>query len=241
MYEPAGTWIEQTDMNSKAKKRLIISTLAIIVIAIVMVAFAGAGGAAKSLTLAQALSGDYTNQRVQVEGTVVDNSYSTVGTTTTFKIYDPAVGPAQALEVHYMGALSATFGGGIVAICTGTLSEEGTLTATELVTKCPSKYESAEGAVTVAQLVRSAESLSGTELKLAGYIKPGTLEGPGSSVRFIIYSQDSELPVVYTGALPEGCGDGSAVVLIGVLELGTGGQGVPGRFIATEVALERIG
>ena len=227
-------------MNSKTKKRLIISTLAIIVIVIVMVAFAGAGGAAKSLTLAQAVSGDYTNQRVQVEGTVVDDSYRTEGSMTTFKIYDPAVGPSQALEVRYTGMLAATFGGGIVAICTGTLNENGALIATELVTKCPSKYESAEGAVTVAQLLRSAETLAGVEVKLAGYIKPGTLKDPESGVRFIVFSQDSELPVIYTGALPEGCKEGSAVIISGILELRTSAGGTS-RFIATDVALERIG
>ena len=43
------------------------------------------------------------------------------------------------------GALPATFGAGVVAICTGTVDGK-TLEASEMVTKCPSKYES-EGLV----------------------------------------------------------------------------------------------
>ena len=228
---------KDSPMNNKTKKRLIISTLAIVIIVVAMVAFAGAQGASRSVSLTQAVSGEFNEQRIQVEGTVLDDSFKTVGTTTTFLLYDPTIGSGTTLAVSYTGGLSATFGGGIVAICTGRLDDTGMLVATEMVTKCPSKYESAEGSITVSQLLRSQDSLANTEVRLAGYVKPGTLSGPGSGPRFVLYSQGEAILVMYTGVLPEGCVDDSALVLTGVLDT-TGGKPV---FIAQDVSLESVG
>ena len=49
--------------------------------------------------------------------------------------------------------MPATFGDGVVAIVTGKLDDDGTITATDMITKCPSKYESATGATPVADLI----------------------------------------------------------------------------------------
>ncbi|MDR2715005.1 MAG: cytochrome c maturation protein CcmE [Coriobacteriales bacterium] len=227
-------------MNKKAQKRLIISGLAIVGVIILMVAFAGARGTLPTPTIAGVLSGDFENQRIKVDGTVVTGSYHTEGTTTVFSIYDPNGDPNQTLEVHYEGSLTASLGGGTIAICTGTLNSSGILEVgpNGLLTKCPSKYESAEGAYTVGQVVRSTSTLLGAEnVRLAGYIKTDTLEAADADIRFVVYSQNDELPVVYKDALPEGCEEGSAVVITGVLEA-DGNDGY--RFVATDIALENI-
>jgi cytochrome c-type biogenesis protein CcmE len=220
-------------MNNKTRKRLVIVTLVIIVVMTVVLAYVGAGGASKTITLAQAVSGDYNNQRVQVSGTVVDNSFKTVESALIFTIFDPEGDKAKTIQVVFEGAVSATFGNGIVAICTGKIDDDGVLHASELVTKCPSKYESAEGAVTAEYLQDRGKELVGQELKLAGYIKPGTLVPAGGPVRFVVYSQGGEISVQFDGALPSEIKENSSVVVTGALDS-------KGVFHATNVSQEEV-
>jgi cytochrome c-type biogenesis protein CcmE len=220
-------------MNKKTRKRLIIVTLIIVIVAAVSFAYAGASGASKSVSIAEAASGNYADQRVVVEGTVVDDSFTTTGSILSFSIYDPEGAASTALNVVYDGAAATTFGNGIVAICTGKLDAAGVLHATELVTKCPSKYESAEGAVTADYLEKQADLLVGQELKLAGYVKPGTLAVAGSDQRFVLYSQGAEVSISFDGALPDEVTDDTAVVCTGALN-------EHGVFVATDIALEDI-
>jgi cytochrome c-type biogenesis protein CcmE len=221
-------------MNKKTKKRLIITTLGIVVIMLVTVALVSSGGASRPVSIAQAVSGEFDGQRIEVQGTVVDDSYKMTGNKTSFRIYDPEAGSRDTLEISYTGMVSATFGNGVVAICTGKIGADGALEASTLVTKCPSKYESAEGAVTVEYLLRQYDVLSGQELKVAGYVKDGSVAGIGSDSRFVIYSQGSEIPVRFEDGLPEGFKEGSAVVVTGKL---SDNKAAP-ALIASSVALD---
>jgi cytochrome c-type biogenesis protein CcmE len=220
-------------VNKKTRKRLIIVSLIIVIVAAVTFAYAGAAGTSKSISVAEATSGRYADQRVEVSGTVVDDSFTTIDDQLHFAVYDPETGAATTLNIVYEGAVAATFGNGVVAICTGKLGEDGILRATELVTKCPSKYESAEGAVTAEYLLRQGNVLIGQELRLAGYVKPQTLVAAGGDERFVLYSQGAEISIRFDGALPEEVIDDAAVVCTGALN----DQGV---FIATDIALEDI-
>ena len=217
-------------MNSQAKKRLTLVGLIVVVVALLLFAFLGSGGTAKALSVGDAASGEYEGKKVQVSGTVVDGSYTTEGTSAVFEITDED-DTTQVLDVTYDGALPATFGNGVTAICTGVV-EDGGLTCSELITKCPSKYESAEGSITVATLLSNAGAYTGTEVKLAGYVTAGTIAGIDADVRFTVNSQGSSVDVAYDGALPDGLEDGSAVVVTGVLA--EGGE----LFEATDVALD---
>ena len=217
-------------MNKAAKKRLVIVGLVIAMVAIVMFAVLGSGGVATSLTVAQAASGEYEGKKVQVAGPVVQDSYTSEGGSALFEIADET-DPSATIRVVYDGAMPATFGNGVTAICTGVIQGD-VLTCAQLVTKCPSKYESAEGAVTVAMIASNPGAYVGAEVKLAGYVTAGTIAGIDADVRFVINSQGSSLDVAYDGALPEGMEDGSAVVVTGVLEQG-------GKvFAASDVALD---
>ncbi|NLG10794.1 MAG: cytochrome c maturation protein CcmE [Coriobacteriaceae bacterium] len=220
-------------MNKQVKKRLIIVTLLIIIVAAVVLTYVGSGSSAKTITVAEAKSGSYVNQRIQVSGTVVDDSFVNKDSTLTFSIFDPSGDPKQTLPVVFEGPVSATFGNGIVAICTGKLDDQGILRASEMVTKCPSKYESAEGSVTAEYLLENSDRLVGQELKLAGYVKAGTLVAAGQSERFIIYSQGGEVPVAYDGALPDDVKDESSIIVTGV-------WADSGRFEATDIALKEV-
>lgn len=109
-------------MNKKAKRRLVVVGGIVVIAMLVIVAVAGSGGAASSLSIGDVLAGGYEGKKVQVSGSVVADSLTSEGSTAVFKIAPEGDGAAAGeLEVEYDGALPATFGTGVVAICTGTV------------------------------------------------------------------------------------------------------------------------
>ncbi len=221
-------------MNKKAKKRLVIGGLIVVMAMIAVVAFLGAGGASQSLEVAQAASGNFEGKKVQIAGKVVKDSYHAEGADAAFVVVgeEGQADTTTTLQVIYTGALPATFGNDITAICTGTM-QDGVLHANEMVTKCPSKYESAEGALTVASLLEQKDKMIGVETKLAGYIVAGTLtDATQDGPRFVIESQDQSIGVIYGDALSVEFTDGVAVVL-------TGSLNEQGEFVAADVAIDQ--
>lgn len=220
-------------MNTKTKKRLIIVTGIIIMVLIGVLALVGGSNSAKAVTVDQAVSSEYLDEKVQVSGNVVPNSYKTSDNKLTFEIYDPESTSYKHLKVQFEGAVAATFGNDVTAICTGKIKEDGVLHATELVTKCPSKYESSTGALSVAQLLEYGESIYDKPVKVAGVVKPGTLKPAGQEDRFILLDQEKDVAVAvyFDGALPEGIADKVSVVITGSLDASR-------RVLATDIALE---
>ena len=220
-------------MNAKMKKRMIAVSGVIVIVLILVLAFVGGNTAATTMSIAEAAENPQAGQKVQVSGNVVQDSFSTSNDVLTFKIYDPEGDPATQLEVRYDGAASSTFGNDVTAICTGKINDAGVLECSELVTKCPSKYENADSALTVEQLLGYGESVYGKVVKVAGSVGAGSLKAAGQGDRFILVDAETgdSMPVVFEGALSDGIADGSAVVL-------TGSLGADGKFAATDVALE---
>ena len=220
-------------MNAKMKKRMIAVSGVIIIVLILVLAFVGGNTAATTMSIAEAAENPQAGQKVQVSGNVVQDSFSTSNDVLTFKIYDPEGDPATQLEVRYDGAASSTFGNDVTAICTGKINDAGVLECSELVTKCPSKYENADSALTVEQLLGYGESVYGNVVKVAGSVGAGSLKAAGQGDRFILVDAETgeAMPVVFEGALSDEVSDGSAAVL-------TGSLGADGKFAATDVALE---
>ena len=220
-------------MNAKMKKRMIAVSGVIIIVLILVLAFVGGNTAATTMSIAEAAENPQAGQKVQVSGNVMQDSFSTINDVLTFKIYDPEGDPATQLEVRYDGAASSTFGNDVTAICTGKINDAGVLECSELVTKCPSKYENADSALTVEQLLGYGESVYGNVVKVAGSVGAGSLKAAGQGDRFILVDAETgeAMPVVFEGALSDEVSDGSAVVL-------TGSLGADGKFAATDVALE---
>ena len=215
-------------MNKSAKRRLVVVGGIVVIAMLVIVAIAGSGGSASSLSIADVLGGNYNGKKVQVSGAVVADSLTSEGSTAVFKIAPEGVDAAdseQALTVQYNGALPATFGTGVGAICTGTVDGK-TLEASEMVTKCPSKYESAEGSLTVKGLLDQQDSMMFKDTKVCGYVK-GEINDAQADFRFTIESQGETLKVVYDGGLDEAITDGTALVISGHLDS-------DGVFVATE-------
>ncbi|MBR2835050.1 MAG: cytochrome c maturation protein CcmE [Coriobacteriales bacterium] len=215
-------------MNSAAKKRLILMGLIIVVAALVLFAVLGSSSVATSLNVAQAASGDYEGKKVQVSGKVAEG-VSTVDGRTYFTITDDEA--QNELKVNFGGAMPSTFGSGITAICTGKM-ENSVLVCSELLTKCPSKYESAEGALTVKQLLKNADIYNATKVKVAGYVVKDTLKDGTADIRFVLESQDAIVDVAFSGGLPDTIQEGSAVILTGKL------NSEQNRFEAEDVALD---
>ena len=220
-------------MNAKMKKRMIAVSGVIIIVLILVLAFVGGNTAATTMSIAEAAENPQAGQKVQVSGNVVQDSFSTSNDVLTFKIYDPEGDPATQLEVRYDGAASSTFGNDVTATCTGKINDAGARECSELVTKCPSKYENADSALTVEQLLGYGESVYGNVVKVAGSVGAGSLKAAGQGDRFILVDAETgeAMPVVFEGALSDEVSDGSAVVL-------TGSLGADGKFAATDVALE---
>ena len=162
-------------MNAKMKKRMIAVSGVIVIVLILVLAFVGGNTAATTMSIAEAAENPQAGQKVQVSGNVVQDSFSTSNDVLTFKIYDPEGDPATQLEVRYDGAASSTFGNDVTAICTGKINDAGVLECSELVTKCPSKYENADSALTVEQLLGYGESVYGNVVKVAGSVGAGSL------------------------------------------------------------------
>ena len=220
-------------MNTKTKRRLIVVTGVIIVVAVLVLAIVGGSSAAKTVSVAEA-RGFAPDKKIQVTGNVVENSFEIGQETLTFDIYDPEVDPAAAapLHVRYDGGVSATFGNEVTAICTGKKDAAGTLVCTELVTKCPSKYESADGSLSVSDLLGYGDSVIYKPVKIHGTVKAGTIASVDAAERFVVVDAYSgqELRVIFQDALSEEIADGSDVVM-------TGSLSADGAFVATVVAL----
>lgn len=184
----------------------------VLAVAITLFVTLGSGSLATTLSVAKAASGDYDGKKAQVSGVVVADSYVNQGTVSTFTITDED--GSATLTVTYTGVMPTTFGNGVTAICTGFL-QDGNMQCSEMITKCPSKYETAEGSITVSQLTNNGDVYDGLEVKLAGYIQAGSLADVNADARFVVFSQGASIPVTFDGALSDGIKDDVAVIVTG--------------------------
>ncbi len=227
-------------MNARMKKRMAIVGGLIVIVVILLLAFLGGSNSAKVATVAELSSGAYEDKKVQVTGIVVDNSYSVDSNgALSFDIAaEDDAAQQTTLHVTYDQGVSATFGNGITAICTGRMGADGTLTCTELVTKCPSKYENSSEALTVADLLKyDFGKMEGKTVKVTGYVS--SLADVTSDVRFMLADTQNDtvsanqpaLSVDFADALSSDVTDGAKVIVTGSLTSKDGG------FKATELAL----
>ncbi len=226
-------------MNKRARIRLIGVTAAILIAVAAMVYYTGGKQGAYEGDLAS-VAGDsaLVGEQVKVGGTVVAGSWDKKSNPMRFVIRgeNDTAESGPTLKVVYTGTVPATFGDGVVAIVTGKLADDGTINATDMITKCPSKYESATGATPVADLIAGGANMEGKPVRTTGFVKPGSLVPAGSTGPRFIVAQNADgtgttMPVDFSAVLPDGIEDGSQVVMGGALEQGT--------FVATSVALEQ--
>lgn len=226
-------------MNKRARNRLIGVTAIVLLIIVAIFASIGSRGGTAYYKSVEEIATDESlaDERVKVGGAVVTGSWDRKSNPMRFTIKgeEDTTDAGPTVKVVYNGPVPSTFGDGVTAIVTGEISADGTIEADEMITKCPSKYESATGALPVGDLVSSGESMVGTTVKATGYIKAGTIVPPGGAQRFVVTNDQTggvEVAVAYEGALPSGMTDGSKVVLTGAIE-------EDGVFVATDVSLDQ--
>ncbi len=224
-------------MNKRAKQRLIGVTILILLAVGGLFAFSGfQGGTATKSSIAEALADEsLVGKQVEVTGKVVAGSWSAGAQPFVFEIEDAEDPDAGTMRVTWNNIVPGSFGDGTSATVTGVLAEDGSIDAKYLVTKCPSKYESATGALTVNDVINRRSEVAGVTLKVTGTVVAGSIKEAGAPVRFQIAdgsSGSTALDVAFGGGLSDEFVDGAKVVLTGSLE-------PDGTFLCAEVALDK--
>jgi cytochrome c-type biogenesis protein CcmE len=222
-------------MNKRARNRLIIVTAIILVLAVgawlFLSVFSG-GGSYEQTVKDVAVGGDakLVGTRVQVTGTVVAGSWDKKTDPMVFKISSDGTASGPMVEVTYDGAAPNTFGNDTVAILTGTVEKLGQLKASDMLTKCPSKYQATTQSATVAEVLAAP---AGSPISVEGFLSPGTLRPASAAQRFTLSTTATgtapAFPVSFAGAMPAGTKDGVRLVVFGELKSGV--------FAATQVAV----
>jgi cytochrome c-type biogenesis protein CcmE len=222
-------------VNKRARMRLIgVTAIIIIVIAVLVLTIGNKQVAAFSTISEVAKGGNKAGERVKIGGAVVAGSWNKQSSPMKFTIKEEGdtAGTGPTLQVVYTGTAPNTFGDGVVAIVTGELNDQGVVQANEMITKCPSKYSSATGAIPVGELGKGQSQVGVKDIQVSGYIKPSTLSSDPTK-RFSLATKadgtgDAVL-VTFSGALPDTIKDGVQVVVTGTL-------GTDNTFAATGVA-----
>ncbi len=222
-------------MNKRAKQRLIGVTMLIFVTVGALIWFTQLGNATATPVAIDAVLSDRSlvGKQVEVTGQVVAGSWVSGAKPFVFEIEDEE--SEGRVRVTWNDIIPGSFGDGTTATVTGTIAEDGSVDAKYLVTKCPSKYESATGALTVNDLTARAGELSGITVKVTGFVVAGSIAAPGSPVRFSLADNSKAaegLEVAFDGGLSEEFTDGVKAVITGFIE-------EDGTFQCSEVALDR--
>lgn len=132
-------------MNTKARTRLLIATAVIVAVFVVGVVYVVSREGAYYRQVSELAGGGYEGKNVKVGGRVLGDTLLHGATGFAFVIQD-LTGEADTVNVEYDGQVPDTFGAGVDVVVLGTYTESaagGLITATQVQTKCPSKYEGA--------------------------------------------------------------------------------------------------
>ena len=225
-------------MNKRARNRLIGIAIIIILGLVALFATLTTRNSSFNMTVAEAADPSNIGERVKVSGVVVNGSWDKRTNPMRFEIRDEndTDGTGPTITVVYTGAtVPSTFGDGVTAIVTGVMEDGAIIKSSEMITKCPSKYETATDAYSVAQLLQRAEAMVEVPVKVAGYVKDGKVNPSGSAVRFVLVDEQggvAELNIAFEGALPNEVESPDTKVVL------TGEMNSNGAFDAVSVALE---
>jgi cytochrome c-type biogenesis protein CcmE len=223
-------------VNKRAKQRLVGVTILIFVAIGALIGFTRLGNAAATPVTIDAVISDaeLKGRQIEVTGEVVAGSWISGTKPFVFEIEDSKAEGSGRVRVLWNDVVPGAFGDGTTATVTGVINENGDIEAKYLVTKCPSKYESATGALNVNDVLDRSQELLGSTLKVTGIVVGGSIQPAGGAERFRIADSATatdSLPIAYGGGLSEEFEDGVRVVITGSIE-------ADGIFQATEVALD---
>lgn len=136
-------------MNKRSRTRLLIATGVIVVVFVVGVVFLVQKQGAYYRQVSDLTTGQYDGQNVKVGGRVIDGTISRDDDGVHFEIQD-LTGKTDTVTVTYSGQMPNTFESGVDVVVIGTYASS-VLTADQLQTKCPSKYEGSASPAPAAQ------------------------------------------------------------------------------------------
>jgi cytochrome c-type biogenesis protein CcmE len=214
-------------VNKRARQRLIgVTAILFVIIAAIVVGTTSGGGAGAYFATVDEVLADASliGEKIKVSGAVVEGSWDRNTRPMEFDIRaEDGDDDSPIIHVVYDGTVPTTFGDGTTAIVTGNYVEEGRIESTEMIVKCPSKYESETGALTIAEAVEKADDIEFA--RIAGYVR--SIEGDG-----VVISQGEaggqELEVRLETALPDNVTEGTRVVVEGKFDGDV--------FVASEIA-----
>lgn len=200
-------------MNKRARTRLIVVTVAIAVIAVASY-FVLQGSGQSLLTVKAIKAGEVdAGTRVKATGVVADGSWDGSANPMRFAIKDDgADGPT--LAVVYGGTVPSGFGDKTMVTLTGALNGRGEFEATEMMTQCPSKYES-QKPFAIGELLADKANATGVTVRITGTVTEG-LEGGRFTVADSAAST-ATLDVIFGGTL-DGLVEGAVIEAAGQLD-----------------------
>ncbi|HEX9094439.1 MAG TPA: cytochrome c maturation protein CcmE, partial [Coriobacteriia bacterium] len=158
-------------MNKRARNRLIIGAAIIVVIG--AAGFMLAMGDSQEIKSVAALAkeGDKAvGVRMKVTGLVIGESWNGKSNPMRFDIKDESTSTAQplVLGVEYTGVAPGGFGDKTKATLTGEMGKDGVFRATDMLTVCPTKYQTAQ-VMSVDQMLADKAIVDQT-VKVSGYV-----------------------------------------------------------------------
>ena len=128
-------------MNKKSRTRLLIATGVIVVVFVVGVVFLVQKQGAYYRQVSDLTTGQYNGKNVKVGGKVESGSINRDASGVHFIIQD-LTGKPGTVKVTYGGQMPNTFASGVDVVVIGKYAaSDGTISADQLQTKCPSKYK----------------------------------------------------------------------------------------------------
>ena len=128
-------------MNKKSRTRLLVATGVIVAVFVVGVVFLVQRQGAYYRQVSDLTTGQYDGKNVKVGGRVLDGTIERDASGVLFTIED-LTGKSDTVKVLYSGQMPGTFDAGVDVVVIGKYASNGSLiTAEQLQTKCPSKYE----------------------------------------------------------------------------------------------------
>jgi cytochrome c-type biogenesis protein CcmE len=128
-------------VNKKSRTRLLIATGVIVVVFVVGVIFLIQKQGAYYRQVSDLKTGQYDGQNVKVGGKVEAGSINRDASGVHFTIQD-LTGKPGSVKVTYSGQMPNTFNSGVDVVVVGKYAAaDGTISADQLQTKCPSKYK----------------------------------------------------------------------------------------------------
>ncbi len=136
-------------MNKRSRTRLLIATGVIVAVFVVGIVFLVQKQGAYYRQVSDLTTGQYDGKNVKVGGRVIDGTINRDDSGVHFEILD-LTGKTDTIQVTYSGQMPNTFESGVDVVVIGTYASN-VLTADQLQTKCPSKYEGSASPAPAAQ------------------------------------------------------------------------------------------